>query len=79
MMVSENPDFTGSVKRVVEFEKNGKFFAWGDAKTIEEAKNSMYIKTWKYAKEVEEEVVELTLEDIAKLVNKPVTSIKIVK
>lgn len=81
MMVSDDPSFSESSKRVVEFEKNGKFFAWGEVETIEEAKNSMYINTWKYAKEIEEkeEITELTLEDIAKLVNRPVTSIKIVK
>lgn len=52
-------------QRVVFMEKNNKFIAWNKAKTIEEAKSSLYAAAWEYAKELPKEV-EVTKEEIAR-------------
>ena len=57
-------DHSNWFKRVVFMEKCGIFFAWGKAETLEEAENITVPVPWKYAKEFE--LIEVTLEDIAK-------------
>lgn len=68
--------------RVVFMEKLGRYYAWSCATTIEEAKKEPDVTLWKYAKdlpEVVEPVKEYTLEEIAKVLGKPVESIRIKK
>ena len=62
MLVSADKKTWG--KRVVFMEKRGGFLAWGYAETFEEAEKSKCAIFWKYAKEIE--LVEVTLEEIAK-------------
>ena len=76
MMVSNDANLW--YKRVVFMEKNGKYIAWHDAKTLEDAEKVLDTYIWSYAKEVEEETTEITIEEIAKLLNKPKHLIKIV-
>lgn len=63
-------------KRVVFMEKRGRFLAWVDATTLEEAENTPNTCFWEYAKEFEP--VEVTLEEIAewKKVSKELIIIK---
>ena len=65
-------------KRVVFMEKNNRYITWVDAETLEDAERTCNTLTWSYAKEVEEETTEITIEEIAKLLNKPKHLIKIV-
>lgn len=65
-------------KRVVFFEKNGRFFAWNDVETIEDAAKIMVFKTWKLAKEIPEKKKVLSIKDIAKLLNCSEEEIEIV-
>ena len=62
MMVSK--DNKNWHKRVVFMEKCGGFISWVYAKTLEEAKNETLTFFWYYAKEIE--LIEVTLEEIAK-------------
>jgi len=64
MMVGDNLDHLKP--RVVFMEKNGKFFAWSMAKTIEGSLNVTDIILWKYAKEMPKRVV--TKEEVANLI-----------
>ena len=50
-------------RRVVFMEKCGKFLAWTDAETIEDAEKVKETCCWNYAKELEP--IEVTLEEIA--------------
>ena len=52
MMVSANK--VEWHKRVVFMEKNGRYLAWNDATTFEEAEKAMNLTSWKYAKDIEE-------------------------
>jgi mRNA-degrading endonuclease HigB of HigAB toxin-antitoxin module len=52
-------------KRVVFMNKNDKYWAWQNVETIDEAKSVDFIIWWKFAKEIEEQIVELTMEDIS--------------
>ena len=58
-------------KRVVLMEKNGKYIAWNCAETIEESENVFDANFWNFAKDIEQPeeqpIIELTLEEIAKL------------
>jgi uncharacterized secreted protein with C-terminal beta-propeller domain len=65
-------------KRVVFMEKNNIYLAWESAETLEDAKKVSSTAAWLYAKEVEEETTEITIEEIAKLLNKPKHLIKII-
>jgi hypothetical protein len=66
MMVSDNE--ISWEKRKVFTCKKGYHIAWNSAKTDEEVEKSMYIKPWRYAKEIEEEQPkELTLEERVKI------------
>lgn len=76
MMVNNGGDVWA--KRVVFMEKNNKYITWVDAETLEDAERTCNTLTWSYAKEVEEETTEITIEEIAKLLNKPKHLIKIV-
>jgi len=84
MMVSNSPitkENTGK-KRVVFMEKRGKYLAWYTATTIEEAESEIESLTWNYAKDIEEpkqEVIEVTLEQIAEAFKVDVNNLKIVK
>ena len=52
MMVSD--DKVEWRKRVVLIEKNGKYLAWNDATTFEEAEKAMNLAAWRFAKDIEE-------------------------
>jgi hypothetical protein len=77
MMVSE--DATRWRKRKVIAYKNGAFIVWSGAETDEEVKDIISTSWWKYAKEIEEHQVELTLEEIAEKFGVNVEQIKIKK
>ena len=63
MMVSANK--VEWRKRVVLMEKCGKYLAWNNAKTMEEAENELYLAAWDYAKDIEEpKEITITLSDI---------------
>ena len=67
-------------KRVVFMEKNGKFLAWVDAKSIEESEGITDICTWRYAREIQPATtLELTLDEIAEKFNVSPEQIKIKK
>jgi len=52
-------------KRVVLMEKNGKYLAWNNATTFEEAEKAMNLAAWKFAKDIEEpKEFTITLSDI---------------
>ncbi len=77
MMVSNNGNLWK--KRVVFMEKNDKYIAWSDAETLADAEKEIYTCTWEHAKEIEEEQpTEITIEEIAKLLNKLKHLIKII-
>lgn len=68
MMVSDRPfsPINPGIRRVVFMEKNGKYLAWSCSRTLEEAKKNISTNAWKYAKDIEEEqIVELTIQDIS--------------
>jgi exosome complex RNA-binding protein Rrp4 len=77
MMVSI--DLKNWVKRKVVMNKNGRFLVWNDAETDEQVNNTIRTSWWKYAKEIEEHQVELTLEEIAEKFGVNVNQIKIKK
>ena len=53
MLVSNNPDNPKVYcRRVVFMKKNGKYLAWDSAETIEDAKESMSVIIWDYAKDI---------------------------
>lgn len=64
MEVSDSENFYNPRIRVVLMEKNGKYLAWRDASTLEEAEKTLNIIHWDYAREVDS-IVELTAEDIS--------------
>lgn len=65
-------------KRVIFMEKNGWYLAWNIAETLEDAEKFIGINAWKYAREIEENpIVEITLEEIAKLKGVSVDQIRI--
>jgi len=56
------------VKRVVIAFKQGYYIAWIHAETFEEAEKETQTTTWQQAREIQEfQVIEVTLEEIAKL------------
>ena len=69
MIVSDKPitNRNSGLKRVVFMEKCGSYLAWNDAETFEKAEKVSQVIAWNYAKDiVEQEIVELTLDDISK-------------
>jgi hypothetical protein len=74
MMVSDNE--ISWEKRKVFTCKKGYHIAWNSAKTDEEVEKSMYIKPWRYAKEIEEEQPkELTLEERVKILEEKLSKL----
>lgn len=68
LMYVRNDECDKFVKRVVFMEKNGKYLAWVYAESLEEADKTTGTASWNYAKDIEEEeeqIVELTIEDIS--------------
>lgn len=56
-------------KRVVFMEKCGKYLAWSDAETLEDAEDVLEVAAWNYAKDLEpapEEKLRSRLEEIEK-------------
>ena len=56
-------------KRVVFMEKCGKYLAWNDAETLEDAEDVYEVAAWNYAKDLEpapEEKLRSRLEEIEK-------------
>jgi len=69
-------------KRVVFMEKNGKYVAWYNAESFEEAEYETSSCGWKYAEPVieeQEQPVELTIDEIAEKFNLKPSQIKIKK
>lgn len=81
MLVSDRDDFKNAVKRVVFMEKNKAFIAWTDAETLINAENVMSTTVWRYAKDLpkEPEIHEVTLEEISKAMNIPLSKLRIKK
>ena len=79
MEVSNNENFIQSEIRVVFKEKQGKYIAWINAKTLEESEYILNTVSWKYAREIQKKKTRLTMEDIAKLANIDVKDLEIVK
>ncbi len=54
-------------RAVVFMEKNGKYFAWAEAETLEDAEKTMVVWTWDFARDIPAKTVKrMTLEEIAK-------------
>lgn len=64
MWVSE--DGKNWLQRVVFMEKCGKYLAWIDAESLEEAEGVYRMINWKYAKTFEKLTKEMTLEEVCK-------------
>lgn len=64
MEVSNSENFSNPKTRVVFMEKNGKYLAWLNASTLEEAEKTFIVAYWDYAREVAP-TVNLTAEDIS--------------
>jgi len=78
MWVSLDGTFNFKYKRVVFMEKNGHFFAWDRAETIEGAECATNVATWFYAKDIEEPK-EYTMQEIADALKIDVNDLKIKK
>ena len=64
MWVSEEKNFFDKRKRVVFTKKCGKYLAWNNAQTIEDAENETKVITWSFAKGIEP-TIKLTKQKIA--------------
>lgn len=64
MEVSDFPDFSSSLKRVVFMATKGRFFVWNNAKTIEDAEKELGVSSYKYAREVSP-LIEVSKKEIA--------------
>lgn len=64
------------LQRVVFMEKCGKYLAWKDAESLEEAEGVYRMTDWKYAKTFEKLTKEMTLEEVCKKLG---YNIKIIK
>lgn len=63
MMVSD--DSENWHKRVVLMYKNGRYLAWNNAETFEEAEKEMILTPWRFAKDIEEpKEFTITLSDL---------------
>lgn len=60
-------DENKAFKRVVFMEKNNHYLAWVNVKTIKDAEKEIMVTAWRNAKDIEHEVIEVTLEEIAEL------------
>jgi len=54
MLVNSENDIKTASQRVVFMEKNGKYLAWYDVKTLKEAEKIMNVAVWDFAWELEE-------------------------
>ena len=79
MWLSDDEDFKTKSKRVVFMEKCGKYIAWANAETIEESENFFGTTAWNFAKNIEPETVELTMDEIAEKFGISVENLKIKK
>jgi hypothetical protein len=61
MWVCNNEDFRNKCKRVVFMETCGKFLAWGNAETLEEAEKVIDVTIWGYAKDIK--IKEFSVEE----------------
>lgn len=75
MMVSDTG--TSWCKAVVFMEKCGKYLAWRDAETIEDAERETIVYNWDLAKEVEIEPIIITMQQIAEKFGVDISQIKI--
>jgi hypothetical protein len=66
MLVNNNPERPKEwYQRVVFMEKNGKYLAWDEAETIEEAEESMSFTIWDYAVDIPKKgELEMKIDDI---------------
>lgn len=61
MMVGDSEDNI-FMERVVFAHKRDRYIAWTEAKTLEEAENCIAVRSWRFAKEIDEpKTVELTV------------------
>lgn len=66
MLVSNSDDKAKGKRRVVFMEKNDNYIAWAWAETLEDAEKRLSTCRWSYAWDIEEEeIVELTIQDIS--------------
>ena len=65
-------------KRVVFAEKGGRFIAWANAETFEEAEDEKDTYTWEHAREVQEPR-EISIQEIADKFGIPVEEVRIKK
>lgn len=65
MEVSNFEDFPLQTRRVVFMKKNNVFLAWKSSETLEEAEKTHHVTSWKYARDIKEELVHLTFQDIS--------------
>ncbi len=79
MWVSGDKNFNNKAKRVVFMEKNGKYIAWRGAETLLESEKEHNTTSWQFAKDIEPETVELTMNEIAEKFGVDVKSLKIKK
>ena len=79
MLVSDKNDIKKARKRVVIMNKNSKYIAWMHAETLEEAEKEYSCCCWNFAWDLpkEDNIIELTLEDIAMLKGVDVNRIRI--
>jgi len=64
MEVSNTPDFTDKIIRVVIAHKCNRYISWSYAETFKEAEKEICITIWNYAREPQKEVC-LTFKDIS--------------
>ena len=86
MFVSDNSEehaALGKLKRVVFAEKNGKFYAWSYAQSIEIAENEKDVTIWQYAVDIpevpEKELCDWTPDDVNKMTELPPDHIPVPK
>ena len=78
MLVGESPS-TMDLKRVVFMEKNGRYLAWDAAETFKGIEKITWVTAWGYAKDIEEEqeIKEITLQEVADKFNISVENLRI--
>jgi len=81
MLVSTNKEFISAEIRVVFMEKCDRYLAWSNTTTLEDSEKEPYATTWPYAKDLPEEpvITEVTLEEVAKVMNIPLQQLRIKK
>ena len=82
MWVSEFPKFETKSKRIVFMEKCGRYLAWSNVETLQEAEKVYSVTDWKYAKDIEPEVSpikEITMQEIADKFGVSVENLRIKK